>query len=129
LPKNGAHLHREVATMEPSADKRRAARIRTRFETADSAGREDGTGILAKISYSGALLTETSLQPRIGSQVRIYILLSEPFEVVGKVARHVERGFAIEYSDLDPELRCLIEDAAPIVGEPTAVAQAGKRTK
>ena len=115
--------------MTPSLGKPRAVRVRTRFETVYSAGREDGTGILANISYSGALLTETSLQPRIGSQVRVYILLSEPFEIVGKVARHVERGFAIEYSDLDPELRCLIDDAVPIVGEPTGVAKVGKRTK
>jgi hypothetical protein len=103
------------------SDKRRGARIRTRFETAYSAGREEGTGILAEISCSGALLTQASLQPRLGSKVRVHVLLSEPFEVAGKVVRHVEGGFAIEYADVSPELRRLIDDAAAVVGEPSDV--------
>jgi len=84
-------------TVERSADKRRNSRIRTHFETSYSSGREDGSGILANISYSGALLTHTSIQPRLGSQVRVYVLLSEdsPFEIVGQVVRHGEDGFAI----------------------------------
>ena len=104
--------------MKRSADRRRNSRIRTHFETRYSSGREDGSGILANISYSGALLTQASLQPRLGSQVRVYVLLSEdsPFEVVGQVVRHVEDGFAIEYADLSPELRRLVDDAAAMVG-------------
>jgi hypothetical protein len=43
--------------------------------------------------------------------------LSEPFEVAGKVVRHVEGGLAIEYADVSAELRRLIDDAAAIVGE------------
>jgi hypothetical protein len=104
--------------MAQSSDKRRGSRIRTRFETAYSAGREEGTGILSEISYSGALLTQASLQPRLGSKVRVHVLLSEPFEMVGKVVRHVgDRSFAIAYADVSPELRRLIDDAAAIVGE------------
>jgi hypothetical protein len=110
--------------MAQSSERRRGSRIRTRFETAYSAGREEGTGILAEVSHSGALLTQGSLQPRLGSKVRVYVLLSEPFEVVGKVVRHVgDRSFAIEYSDVSPELRRLIDDAAAIVGEPSDVPQ------
>jgi len=110
--------------MAPSVEKRRASRVRTRFETPYSAGREEGTGILANISCSGALLTETSLQPRIGSQVRVYVLLSEPFGVVGKVIRHVEYGFAIEYAAVSPKLSHLIDDATAIVGGASGVLQA-----
>ena len=104
--------------MAPS-DKRRGSRIRTRFETTYSVGREEGTGILAEISHSGALLTQASVQPRLGSKIRVYVLLSEPFEVAGKVVRHVDDGFAIEYADVSPELRRLIDDAAAVVGEPS----------
>ena len=109
--------------MERSADKRRNSRIRTHFETSYSSGREDGSGILANISYSGALLTHTSIQPGLGSQVRVYVLLSEdsPFEIVGQVVRHGEDGFAIEYADLSPELRRLVEDAAEMLGNPRYV--------
>ena len=113
--------------MAQSLGKRRASRVRTRFETAYSAGREEGTGILANISYSGALLTDTSLQPRIGSQVRVYVLLSEPFDVVGKVVRHVEGGFAVEYAAVSQELGRLIDNAAAIVGEPSGFPQAEER--
>jgi hypothetical protein len=121
----GGSAPRGVA-MEPSADRRRNSRIRTRFETSYSSGREDGLGLLANISYSGALLTQTSLQPRIGSQVRVFIFLSEqaPFVIIGQVVRHVEDGFAIEYADLSPELRRLIDDAAAMVGDPARVAPA-----
>jgi len=117
--------------MALSSDKRRGSRIRTRFETAYSAGREEGTGILANISCSGALLMEASLQARLGSKVRVYVLLSEPFEVTGKVVRHVEGGFAIEFADVSPELRRLIDDAAVIVGDPPDIPHdsSGGRTK
>jgi hypothetical protein len=53
--------------MKGSADRRWNSRIRTHFEISYSSGREDGSGILANISYSGALLTQTSVQPRLGS--------------------------------------------------------------
>jgi hypothetical protein len=109
--------------MKRSEDRRWNSRIRTHFEISYSSGREDGSGILANISYSGALLTRTSVQPRLGSHVRVFVLLSEdsPFEVVGKVVRHVEDGFAIEYADLSPELRRLVDDAAAIVANPRDV--------
>ncbi|HME73610.1 MAG TPA: PilZ domain-containing protein [Myxococcota bacterium] len=88
-----------------------------------SADRFNGSGILANISYSGALLTQVSVQPLLGSQVRVYVLLSEDslFEIVGQVVRHVEDGFAIEYADLRPELRRLVDDAAAMVGNPRNV--------
>jgi hypothetical protein len=109
--------------MKRLADRRWNSRIRTHFEISYSSGREDGSGILANISYSGALLTQTSVQPRLGSQVRVFVLLNEdaPFEVVGKVVRHVEDGFAIEYADLSPEVRRLIDDAAAMVANPRHV--------
>ena len=102
------------------ADKRWNSRIRTHFEASYSSGREDGSGILANISYSGALLTQVSVQPRLGSQVRVYVLLIEhsPFEIVGQVVRHVEDGFAIEFADLSSEVRDLVDEAAAMVRNP-----------
>jgi len=104
-------------------DRRWDSRIRTHFEILYSSGREDGAGILANISYTGALLTQASVQPRVGSQVRVFVPLTEdsPFEVVGKVVRHVEDGFAIEYFGLGPELRSLVDDAAALVANPLHV--------
>jgi len=104
-------------------DRRWNYRIQTRFEIMYSSGREDGSGILADISYNGALLIRASVQPRLGSQVRVFVHSNEdsPFEVVGKVVRLVENGFAIEYADLNPELRRLVDDAAAIVTNPLHV--------
>lgn len=103
--------------MERSADRRRNFRIRTHFEATYSTERQEGSAILANISYSGALLTQASLQPRLESQVRVYVLLNEdfPFVIVGRVVRHVEDGFAIEYADLSPEVRRLVDYAAAMV--------------
>ena len=35
------------------------------------------------------------------------------------MVRTFENGFAIEYKDLDPEVRRLVDDAAAIVGAPS----------
>src|SRR5215469_973416 len=104
--------------MARSSERRWDSRVLARLEASYSSGREDGSGILANISYSGAFLTQTSSQPRIGSHVRVHVVRSKPFEVAGKVVRHVKGGFAIEFADVSPELRHLIDDAAAIVGEP-----------
>jgi len=106
--------------MEKTVDRRRHSRIRIRFETSYSSGRQDGSGMLMNISYTGALLKQTSFQPRLGSHVRVNVLLSQDshFEIMGQVVRHVEDGFAIEYVALSPELRRLVDDAAAMVSPP-----------
>jgi PilZ domain-containing protein len=109
--------------MELSTEKRRDFRIQTHFETSFSSGGQQGSGILGDISYSGALLRQTSLRPRIASQVRVRIFLGEgsPFVVVGQVVRHVEDGFAIEYADLRAEVRQFVDRIAAIVSQPPHV--------
>jgi PilZ domain-containing protein len=109
--------------MKRLLDRRWDSRIRTHFEIMYSSGREDGSGILADISYSGALLIRASVQPRLGAEVRVYVLLVDdsPFEIVGKVVRHVEDGFAIAYANLGSELRGLVDDAAAVVANPLHV--------
>jgi hypothetical protein len=100
---------------------RRSERIRTRFETLYSSERQEGAGVLADISYSGALLEGTSLRPRIGSRVRVYILLpgrETPFELVGQVIRYTEHGFAIAYEKVDATIERFVDDAAGLVNAP-----------
>jgi hypothetical protein len=105
--------------MERSAERRRDFRIRTHFETSFSSGSLQGSAMLGDISYSGALLTQTSLQPHLGSQVRVYILFNEssPFVVVGQVIRHITDGFAIEYADLRSEVREFVDKVAEYMGK------------
>jgi hypothetical protein len=111
-----------VDTVGKSQDKRRNIRIKTRFETLVASTRQHGAGILADISYSGALLEKTSLQPKVGSEVRVYVFLQpvSPFELMGRVVRHTGDGFAIEYGELDPEIRRMVDDAAALVAIPEA---------
>ena len=98
-------------------DRRRDGRIRTRFESAFSEGRREGTGVLADISHSGARIRDVSFKPEIGKTVCIYVCVKRvsPFEVWGIVARHTDDGFAIEYPTVDAEVRRLVDDAAAIL--------------
>ena len=81
---------------------------------------EDGIGVLANISYSGALIEGSSVQPSVGFRVRIYVFTepidqlapASPYELVGRVVRHSSSGFAIEYEAADPEVRQLVDKAA-----------------
>jgi hypothetical protein len=101
-------------------EKRRDARFATALNAHYSSGPEEGIGVLANISYSGALIEGSSVQPSMGTKVRIYVFAepvdplapASPYELVGRVVRHSSCGFAIEYEDADPEVRELVDDAA-----------------
>ena len=74
-------------------------------------------GTLVDISYSGALLDKTTQRPEIGTPLRLYITFppAKSFELVGRVVRHTESGFAVEYDTRnDPAICSLVDDAAAI---------------
>jgi uncharacterized protein (TIGR02266 family) len=84
-------------------------------------------GVLTNISYSGALIEDTSMQPEIGTPIALYVYLeppsafeaATPFELTGHVVRHSSTGFAIEYEDnLDPDVRQMVDDAVAVVAGP-----------
>ncbi len=102
-------------------NRRGEGRVRTQFETLYSAGRTEGAGIIADISYSGALISEASLRPEVGDKLRLYVFVQpvSPFELMGSVVRVTEDGFAIEYELSDPEVRRLVDDAAAVVTAPS----------
>ena len=92
-------------------------RFRTRFDALCSVGREEAAGILADISRSGARLEETSVQPELGSKVRLYVFVRpvSPFELVGEVVRHTDSGFAIAIVEARDGIQELIDDVAALV--------------
>jgi hypothetical protein len=106
--------------MSAFLERRRGDRVPTALNAHYSSGPEEGIGVLANISYSGALIEDSSVQPSVGSRVRIYVFTepvdpiapASPTELVGRVIRHSSSGFAIEYEDADPEVRQLVDDAA-----------------
>ena len=99
-------------------ERRRSPRFRTRFDALISADRE-GAGTLAEISYAGARLDEASVQPPLGTRVRLYVFIQPiaPFELEGTVSRHTEGGFAMTYELFDPEVRRLVDDVTALVSE------------
>jgi len=100
-------------------DQRRSPRFRTKFDALVSATTREGAGVLAEISYAGAKLTGASIQPTVGSRVKLYVFVQpvSPFELEGQVVRHIdENGFAITYELFDPEVRKLVDDVAALVG-------------
>ena len=103
----------------------RAERVWTRLEAYYSYDRVEGAGVVANISYSGALIEQTPKQPEVNTPIILYICLypptaftaQSPFELVGRVVRHSPSGFAVEYAeDLDPALRRMVDDAAAFAG-------------
>ncbi len=97
---------------------RRGHRVEVTFDSLDSTGRKDGSGKLVDFSYSGAMLEDVSLLPDVGSTVRVYIFVQPvaPFELECEVVRHDgDEAFALEFKNLSPELKALVEDAAAIV--------------
>jgi len=99
-------------------EKRVHPRFRARFDALCSAGREEGAGVLADISYSGARLEDTTLRPKLGTEVRLYVFVQpvSPFELVGEVVRSDASGFAIAYKVESPEVQRLVDDVAAVVG-------------
>jgi len=106
--------------MSARIERRGAVRFPIALNAHYSSGPEEGFGVLANISYSGALIEDTSVQPAVGTRVRVYVFVepvdpiapASPYELVGRVVRHSYSGFAIEYEDPDPEVRELVDDAA-----------------
>jgi len=66
-----------------------------------ASGTDRGSGILASLSLSGALLETTSIQPPLGAAVEIRIRQpndDEPLALAGFAVRHSNSGFAIQFS-------------------------------
>ncbi len=110
--------------MTATTHRGRADRISIRLEAFYSFGRVEDDGMLADISYSGALIEGTTMQPEIGTRVVLYVYLkppsafeaTAPFELTGVISRHGSDGFAIKFEDNhDPDLRRMVDDAAAIV--------------
>jgi len=106
--------------MAAMIERRSAVRFPTTLNAHYSSGPDEGFGVLLNISYSGALIEDSSVQPAVGTRVRVYVFVepsdpiapASPYELVGRVVRHSQTGFAIEYEDPDPEVRELVDDAA-----------------
>ncbi|MBW2316167.1 MAG: PilZ domain-containing protein [Deltaproteobacteria bacterium] len=99
-------------------ERRQHPRFRSRFDTLCSSGRQEGAGVLADLSYSGARLEDSNLQPELGTKVRLYVFVQpvSPFELIGEVVRTSPTGFAIAYQVESPEVRQLVDDVAALVG-------------
>ena len=106
--------------MPASAERRRHDRFITALNAHYSSDSEEGIGVLANISYSGALVEDSSVRPSVGSKVRVYVFVepvdpiapASPYELVGRVVRHSSTGFAIEYDDTNSKMRRLVDEAA-----------------
>ncbi len=104
--------------------KLRGYRVSMRLEAYCSEDLFEVVGVLADISYSGALIEDTSMQPEIGAPIVLYLHLKppgsdkavSPFKLTGHVVRHSSTGFAIEYErNFDPDVHRMLSDAAAIV--------------
>ncbi len=113
--------------MTETTNRQRDYRIVIRLVAHFDFGRMEGSGVLANISYSGALIEDANMEPEGGTLVTLYVYLeppsafgaATPFKLAGYVVRRSPTGFAIEYKDnLDPDVRRMVDDAAAIVAVP-----------
>ncbi len=113
--------------MTETTDRRHENRIPTTLKTYYSFDGVDGVGVLADVSYSGALIADTSKRPEIGKSIVLCVYLKSPlipgkvitFELSGVVVRLSSPGFAIEYEDNhDPVVRGMLDAAAAIRAGP-----------
>lgn len=95
----------------------RESRIKAKFDVLYSLGKEEGAGLLVDLSYTGARFENPSIVPPLGTEVRIYVFVMpvDPFQLSGRVVRHTETGFAIEYEELDDAAKRLVDDASALV--------------
>ena len=116
---DGARIAMTATTNGRSAD-----RVLTRLKAYCSYGRVEGTATLANISYSGALIENTTMRPEMGTRVVLHVHLkppeafraATPFEVTGHSVRHSSTGFAIEFTNrFDPGVRRMVDDAEVIL--------------
>ena len=106
--------------MSAYREKRRHVRFTTALSAHHSSDPGEGIGVLSNISYCGAMVEDSSVQPSVGSKVRLYVFVergdpitpASPYELVGRVVRHSSSGFAIEYEDGDSEVHRLVDKAA-----------------
>ena len=77
-----------------------------------ASGTDRGSGILASLSLSGALLENTSIQPPLGAAVEIRIRLpndDKPLALAGIAVRHSASGFGIQFSTSPEVVRQLLK--------------------
>jgi hypothetical protein len=98
-------------------ERRKNPRYKARFDALYSSGAQEGAGVLAEISYAGVRLEDSSIRPAIGTRVQLYIFLRpvQPFELVGRVVRHTESGFAVMLDPPSLEVCRLVDDVAALV--------------
>ncbi len=113
--------------MTEATNSQRDYRIAIRLVAHFDFGRVEVAGMLANISYTGALIEDTSVQLEIGTPIVLYVHLeppsafkaATPFKLAGRVVRLSATGFAIQYDyNLDPDVRRMVDDAAAIVAVP-----------
>ena len=114
--------------MTETTNRRRENRVPISLKAYYSFDRVDGVGVLADVSYSGALIEDISTRPpEIGTPIVLCVYLISPhdfeevtpFELAGHVVRHSLVDFAIEYEhNHDPDVRRMVDDAAAIMAGP-----------
>jgi len=110
--------------MTNTTSEHREVRFPVPFQVYCSFELVEGFASLVNISYTGALLEDTAMRPKIGTRVNLYMHLkppsaseaSKPAELAGIVIRHSSDGFAVKFENSDdPDLHRMVDSAAAIV--------------
>ena len=98
-----------------AAERRAHDRTPTSFDALYTTADHSGAGRLVNLSQAGCLLEAASVLPEVGAVVQVYVFVQPvaPFELSGCVVRHAgTESFGLEFKDLEPDARHLIDVAA-----------------
>ncbi len=76
-----------------------------------ASGEDQGEGTLVDISLNGALVESRDFRPRLGAPIKIIVPTKRggSEEILGTVARHATRGFAIQFMQATALVRRIVE--------------------
>ena len=98
---------------------RQSSRYNASVKLLCSADRQEGPAELTNLSSGGALLTGLQWTPAPGSVCHIVLQAAPGSVLTGRVVRAVEDGFAVEFEDLNPSAKSLLDDLARMGTCPT----------
>ncbi len=106
----------EQAGQGPPQERRRAPRFSVCSPMEYEDHSETGRGITKNVSLSGVLIEQASSPAPVGANLRLrfsFFLGSFATVFRGKVVRHAEEGFAIQFASLEEAEREILRRALP----------------
>ena len=113
-PKRGTKGSSVADDPEQTDERRTNRRVPVRFAIGFEGRHIEGAGYAKDISVSGALIEDAEPLLLAGASIRLRFSLLRnaiPIELDAQVVRETEKGFAVQFEEVDPRLRSILRMA------------------